>query len=390
MWEIQINSEIVSFVYIADELRGMTKDVSLWSVEEGDVAVTLISASNDKLVYETVCSVRKNNEYVYPKITVNRSQFIDYSRGATKEEICNGVTDDCGVVYSKNGKQLLRGWNVSTSPYQVKAGCLIIRPYAFIEGDENYINECKTLKEISLPNSIRYIGRSAFSSCINLEKIENINGITSIEPDVFCGCVNLKSITLPFKLRYIGENAFAGCNNMKSLEFPPNLEEIDDCAFEGCSSLTEIKIPKDVIRVGANAFMDCDGINKVVFEGNVVNIGSNAFRNCINLHTVIFLGIVSHINNDAFGGEETNPKFYVPDGRIDLFNAISKSVSFVNMLSDGKVNEYNGGSQKSKTTNSVDPNFQKRFRVIKIICVVLFWAFVLYGVYAGIKAESKL
>ena len=62
-----------------------------------------------------------------------------------------------------------------------------------------FANDTK-LKEITLPDSLTYIGDYAFANCENLEKII-MNNVEHIGKFAFLRCSKLKSITLPKNLK---------------------------------------------------------------------------------------------------------------------------------------------------------------------------------------------
>ena len=72
--------------------------------------------------------------------------------------------------------------------------------------------KCTNLVSVTLPNSIESIGARAFSNCDSLTTIIIPNGVTSLEPATFWGCYNLTSITLPNSLTYIDDYVFDGCS----------------------------------------------------------------------------------------------------------------------------------------------------------------------------------
>ena len=65
-----------------------------------------------------------------------------------------------------------------------------------------------SLHSVEIPNSVKYIGHSAFASC-NLMSIAIPNGVKYIEDFAFHDCM-LKSITIPDSVKHIGKFAFTG------------------------------------------------------------------------------------------------------------------------------------------------------------------------------------
>ena len=100
---------------------------------------------------------------------------------------------------------------------------------------------CKNLKNITLPNSIKEIGYKAFAGCENLQSVILPNFVVKIGEEAFDGCSSLQSIVIPEGLEYIGNHAFRNCSAMESITIPDGVEYIRDGAFEGCSSLQQFK-----------------------------------------------------------------------------------------------------------------------------------------------------
>ncbi|MDE6669686.1 MAG: leucine-rich repeat protein, partial [Muribaculaceae bacterium] len=94
-------------------------------------------------------------------ITPKPKQTEKLSTVVKDEDITNGVEDEYGVVYSKDGKRLLKCKNWKLTEYTIKAGTTII-------GDEAF-SECETLKSVSIPSSVTAIGANPFIGCHNLQ-----------------------------------------------------------------------------------------------------------------------------------------------------------------------------------------------------------------------------
>lgn len=77
---------------------------------------------------------------------------------------------------------------------------------------------------------------------------------------VFEGCRNLTSVILPDSVVYIGYSAFAGCESLTNITIPDGLTDIGESAFSECISLTNIIIPDSVISIGYGAFYGCTNL----------------------------------------------------------------------------------------------------------------------------------
>ncbi len=80
------------------------------------------------------------------------------STKVTNEDIKNGIEDEFGVVYSKDGKRLLTCKNRNLNDYSVKDGTKIICNSAFQLLQDNSICTNISLQQITLPNTIEAIG----------------------------------------------------------------------------------------------------------------------------------------------------------------------------------------------------------------------------------------
>lgn len=85
------------------------------------------------------------------------------STKATIEELAAGIKDEFGVVYSADGKRLLKCENDKIEQYEIKEGTEVICDEAF--------EWCEALRQIIIPDSITNISMSAFNFCNYLEHI---------------------------------------------------------------------------------------------------------------------------------------------------------------------------------------------------------------------------
>lgn len=120
----------------------------------------------------------------------------------------------------------------------------------------------------TIPNSVEYLTKSAFSFC-SLDSINLPSNLESIEDDVFSVCKELTSITIPEGVTAIGNMAFLYCEKLVSVNLPNSLERIGEESFSGCNSLEQIYIPANVMYIDPIAFWYSDNIKEfVVSEEN--------------------------------------------------------------------------------------------------------------------------
>ena len=107
-------------------------------------------------------------------------------------------------------------------------------------------------------------------------------GITSVAESAFVNAGNLTSVSLPTSLRTIGKSAFSLCG-LTSLTVPEGVTTIGDAAFFNNASLTDLSLPSTLNRVGTSAFSGCTALADVTYNGTrvqwaAVSVGSGNDR----------------------------------------------------------------------------------------------------------------
>lgn len=137
-------------------------------------------------------------------------------------------------------------------------------------------------------------------------------GVTCIEDEAFAGCDCLEEVSLPLSLRQLGKAAFKGCKSLRELSLPDGIEQVGEGAFEGCSSLAEVTFPTahKEVTICRGAFKGC-GIESLTLPGSY-KIGGDAFEGCKSLTTLQIEAIddevvghpigCAHIGVSAFEG----------------------------------------------------------------------------------------
>ena len=178
---------------------------------------------------------------------------------------------------------------------------------------------------ITLPETVKEIGASAFTNCSRLQKINIPEGVTSIGASAFAGCKKLKQLVLPSGLEEIPEQLCNLCEALDSVKLPAGLTVIPQKAFTGCSSLRSIKIPNSVTNIGNSAFSGCpldtlvlpsslnvlgDGVfnqlslsnspKHLVLNDKLVATGMGTFANWSDLESIVIGKNVAILGQDCF------------------------------------------------------------------------------------------
>ena len=162
------------------------------------------------------------------------------------------------------------------------------------------IYHCKSLTNITIPDSVTSIGNFAFYNCRGLTSITIPDSVTSIGKSAFSLCSSLTSITIPDSVTSIGESAFDSCRSLISITIPDSVTSIEKYAFYGCSSLTSITIPDSVTSIGKYAFYNCSGLTSITIPDSVTSIGNYTFNGCSSLTSITIPDGVNSIGYDVF------------------------------------------------------------------------------------------
>ena len=137
-----------------------------------------------------------------------------------------------------------------------KDAVVAIGDHAFCPFAARVKPEVKEIREaitkITLPDTVRTIGKAAFWDCKSLISVNIPDGVTSIGEYTFAECHKLEKIVIPNSVKTIDKCALYWCNSLKFLEIPEGVEVIGDNAFSLCDALITLVLPGSLKRIGAN------------------------------------------------------------------------------------------------------------------------------------------
>ena len=214
-----------------------------------------------------------------------------------------------GVIFSKDGTEIIYYPQGKSGPYDIPATVTTIANGVFSEN--------KSITELTIPNTVSYIGEEAF-------KGTKIGKITFVGNDYADSLTIAKSafqnayfeeydFSLPAHTKHIGEYAFAGAY-FQSITLNDGLETLGNYAFyfpNGFGGLT-ITIPKSVTSIGEYCFAgDSYTYNYTTYEcyfnvkftkenSKLTNIGDFAFYKNPYITSVDLPESVKVIGNYAF------------------------------------------------------------------------------------------
>ena len=246
-------------------------------------------------------------------------------------------------------------------------------------GTEAFFN-CSSLKSITIPESVTYMGYDVFGRCYSLTEAYNVlvdnystSGIgmfcgaplqkvtineksTRIAPDTFwdCGtlpeivipeniteignsafqyCKSLKNITIPNSVVTIGTDAFASCEALESATLPNNIMKVSAQMFQYCEALKEIVIPDAVITIDRSAFRRCYALDKVTLGKNVTSMGTDTFEDCPISECISYSATAPVVQNTTFTAiNKETAKLYVPKGSLTAYQESDWATYFGNII----------------------------------------------------------
>ena len=220
---------------------------------------------------------------------------------------------------------------------------------------------CDSLVNITIPGSVQSIGLRAFSNCDSLTSITIPEGVITIDNSAFDACSNLKNITIPASVTDFGDRSpFYGCPKLtgiwvnennpayssdeKGVLFNKDKTELIKmpCGFKGayaipsgvksfsgafqsCKSLTSITIPDGVTTIGETEFADCQSLVSITLPDSVTSIGSFAFYDCRSLESIIIPQGLKILSSSAFGYCYSLKSVTIPDGVTNIHDRVFES-----------------------------------------------------------------
>ena len=197
-----------------------------------------------------------------------------------------------GLVYAGKVLYTHKGYIEEGTHITIKDGTLGIAACAF------FVDYCKNIASVTIPESVKSIGNRAFYECTGLTSITIPNSVTFIGEETFESS-GLTSINIPESVKSIGNRAFAN-SNLKTIILPNSLTSIGDQAFNGCSGLTSITIPESVTGIGNLAFSGCGSLTSVTLPNSLTRIPEGSFSGCSSLSSITIPNSVTSIGNAAF------------------------------------------------------------------------------------------
>ena len=233
------------------------KYVNKFAIVDDNLVATDKVTENEKLWIEDLnLNSVEPEETNYTSEEIESSEYL-YAIGKTKPEyvVAKFNNDYTEVVITKNGEE-------SDGIIQEFAVWTISSPMS---------DKKDTLQKAIVKNGIIDLGdglagRGTFCYCTNLKSIILPNGLMYIRQACFDGCKSLTNISLPDSVISIGK-AFSRCSSLVNITIPEGVTSIYNDTFFDCSSLTSVTIPESVTSIKQYAFGNCSSLTNITYKG---------------------------------------------------------------------------------------------------------------------------
>ena len=242
----------------------------------------------------------------------------------------------------------------------------------------NAASRVEGMETLSLPSTLKRIGKNAFGLCFSLKSVTLPEGLEEVGEQAFCDSP-IDHIHIPASVSHLGSLAFKsaslesitvaadnavydsredcnavvekstgklvlGCNSTK---IPASVKIIGPSALYGCKSLASVDLPEGLTEIGNSAFYNCTGLQELELPHSLISIGNAAFLHCTGIKELTIPRLVEHIGEEALGVSE-NALLSVENG-----NPCYDSREDCNAIIETTTNRLIKGSNKSRIPSTV-------------------------------------
>lgn len=184
------------------------------------------------------------------------------------------------------------------------------------------------LKTITLPKSLKSLGKEAFRECKDMTGVTILDGLTEIPDSCFRECESLTKVSLG-KVNTIGSFAFQG-TALQEIDLT-NVVKVKDGAFMG-SAIKELTVPATLTEVGIEAFSWNWSMTKATFEDGCIRVFDTMFHGNQNLDEVILSSTIKSIDPRALARCPNLTTVSLPEGLEEIHEEAFIESGLTNIL----------------------------------------------------------
>ena len=156
-----------------------------------------------------------------------------------------------------------------------------------------------------------YEGHVTVPEEVYVTEIDKTLPVTAVMNYTFQNCPNLISVSLPESIVWIGKSAFADNPKLESVRLSPAITSLTRTSFAGCSALKSLEIPESVENVGEYVFSN-SGIESLTLSDKIKNLSVDAFARAYELKSVT-LPVADPADINVYGGgKEEDEEYLMP------------------------------------------------------------------------------
>lgn len=260
-----------------------------------------------------------------------------------------------GILYDKSLQQLVcYPIDRAGDQFVIPDGVTQLADYAFLR--------CKNVQKVTIPGTIRQLGKGIFAACLQLDEIVLSEGIMQISDHVFTGSDCVKTIQIPASVASISQTAFGQTAALHSgnweyssgllqleeirvdpgsahyaspegvlydkamttlIRYPENrpgdsyvipsgVQMVADSAFLNGTKLTQLNIPDSVTCIGRGAFSGCGSLKTLRLPPHLAELSDFLCTDCSNLVQIEVPEQLVSIGDEAFSGCSRLTKVSLP------------------------------------------------------------------------------
>lgn len=145
--------------------------------------------------------------------------------------------------------------------------------------NRSLFNYCKKLAVVRGGKNVKIVDQTAFAGCDSLRSISDITPVT-INSSAFYNCRKLESLNFS-RIKSIGYESFYNCFGLKEADLT-TLTSINGRSFIGCTGLKKVTLGNDITTIKSEAFSTCDALEEVVLGSSINSLESNCFYSTKN------------------------------------------------------------------------------------------------------------
>lgn len=229
-----------------------------------------------------------------------------------------------------------------------------------------FYNNKKVFGELTLPNTLKSIGSSAFAGTYVMGDLIIPDSVESIGEKAFQNCPGLYHVTLSKSVTTLNKETFYKCYSLVEIN-TENVVTFNEGCFYECRALLGVSLAS-ADTIGKNAFYNCDSFSGTYDLSAVSTLDATAFTNCNRITGFVipnvYDGVILNIFTGCIALEKVEAKNNENYKSIDgiLFSSDEKTLVFYPFAKGGPT--YKVPNKVTKIGDSAFKNNTSLDRVI--------------------------